>query len=133
MIIRDNMASSGTVYYVVWFVIGGAATLLASTISVYAQVMPQQDEVPVVSPQPEARPGQTATSTTGQAGQRQTRDQLAVKAGIEPLARIGGRIENRAQTRIRNRIDRYYDPLANATSPFVVAGNQARTAAPRRR
>lgn len=133
MSIFRNVASSGTVYYVIWLLIAGGATLLASTMSVSAQIMAQQDEVPVVAPQPDARPGQTAISATGQAGQRQTRDQLAVKAGIEPLARIGGRIENRAQTRIRNRIDRYYDPLANATSPFVVAGDQARTAAPRRR
>ena len=132
MSIFRNVASSGTVYYVIRRVIGGVATLLASTISLSAQIMPQQDEVPAVAPQSDARPRQTAISPTGQAGQRQTRDQLAVKAGIEPLARIGGRIENRVHTRIRNRIDRYYDPLANATSPFVVAGDQARTAAPRR-
>lgn len=77
--------------------------------------------------------GQTATSTVGQTGQRQTRDQLAQDAGIEPLARIDSRIRNRAETRIRNRIDRYYDPQANTTSPFVVAGDQARTAGRRRR
>lgn len=59
-------------------------------------------------------------------GQRQTRDQAAQDAGIEPMGRITNRIQNRVQTRIRNRIDRYYDPQVNATSPFVVAEDQAR-------
>lgn len=77
---------------------------------------------------PETLPGQTATSTAGQAGRRQSRDELAQEAGIPPMARIGGRVQNRAETRIRNRIDRYYDPQANTVSPFVVAGDQARTA-----
>ena len=133
MSIRRHLASFGIAYYAISIAIGSGLTLLASTMSVSAQMMPQHDEVPVALPQLDARPGQTATSVTGQAGQRQTRDQLAVKAGIEPLARIGGRIENRAQTRVRNRIDRYYDPLANAASPFVIAGDQARTATSRRR
>jgi hypothetical protein len=72
--------------------------------------------------------GETARSTVGQVGERQTPEQLGRDAGIEPMARITSRIQNRVQSRIRNRIDRYYDPQANATSPFDVAGNQARTA-----
>lgn len=72
--------------------------------------------------------GETARSTVGQVGQRQTREQLAQDAGIEPMARINSRVQNRVQSRIRNRIDRYYDPQANATSPFDIAGDQARTA-----
>ena len=79
------------------------------------------------------RPGGTATSSAGQTGQRRTREQVAEGAGIEPVARIASRIQNRAQTRIRNRLDRYYDPQANAVSPFVVAGDQARTAGRRQR
>lgn len=86
---------------------------------------PVQQEVP--------RPGQTATSTAGQAGQRRTREQIAQDAGIEPMGRINGRIQNRVQSRIRNRIDRYYDPQANATSPFAVAGDQLRTTGRRAR
>lgn len=82
---------------------------------------------------PNARQGETARSTVGQTGQRQTRDQLAADAGIEPMARINSRVQNRVQSRIRNRIDRYYDPQANAVSPFVVAGDQARTAGRPRR
>ncbi|MGN7161597.1 hypothetical protein [Sphingomonas sp. SAFR-052] len=82
---------------------------------------------------PETRPGETARSAAGQAGQRQTREEVAAEAGIEPMGRINGRIQNRVQSRIRNRIDRYYDPHANATSPFAIAGDQARTAGRPRR
>ncbi len=93
-----------------------------------------QDSRPVVvTSAPETRPGQTADSFAGETGQRRTREQVAQDAGVEPMARIGGRIQNRTQNRIRNRIDRYYNPQANATSPFVVASEQARTAARRRR
>ncbi len=89
--------------------------------------------LPVQQPLPETREGETARSIVGQAGQRQTREKVAQDAGIEPMARINGRIQNRAQTRIRNRIDRYYDPQANAASPFEVAGEQARSAGRPRR
>jgi len=57
-------------------------------------------------------------------GQRQTRAETA--PNIVPTARLNGRIANRVQLRMRNRIDRYYDPQANAASPFEVAGDQAR-------
>ena len=79
---------------------------------------------PAVAQQVEG--GRVAGSAVGEAGQRQTRDQAV--ANIDPLDRIDSRIPNRVQSRIRNRIDRYYDPRANTTSPFVVAGEQARTA-----
>ncbi|WP_156348699.1 hypothetical protein [Sphingomonas sp. Leaf23] len=94
----------------------------------------QQDQAPPVQqPLPETRQGETARSAAGQAGQRQTREQIAQDAGIEPMARINGRIQNRVQSRIRNRIDRYYNPQANAASPFEVAGEQARAAGRSRR
>lgn len=93
-----------------------------------------QDPVaPVQQPLPETRQGETARSAAGQTGQRQTRDEVAVEAGIEPMGRISGRIQNRVQSRIRNRIDRYYDPQANAISPFAVAGDEARAAGRPRR
>ena len=94
---------------------------------------PQEQPRPAPSSPVDTRPGQTASSSVGTAGQRQTREQLGQEAGIEPLARISGRIQNRAQMRVRNRIDRYYDPQANAMSPFVVAGDQARAAGRRSR
>jgi len=93
----------------------------------------QDTAIPQPSSLPDTRPGETARSVAGQIGQRQTREQIAEDAGIEPMARITSRIQNRAQTRIRNRIDRYYDPQANTTSPFAVAGEQARAAGRRRR
>lgn len=95
----------------------------------YSEIEP----VPQPSAQPQARQGETARSVAGQAGRRQTRDQVAQNAGIEPMGRVDGRIQNRVQTRVRNRIDRYYDPQANMTSPFVVAGEQARTVGRRQR
>lgn len=75
--------------------------------------------------------GDVARSTAGQVGQRQTRAEIA--PNIVPTARLDGRIANRVQSRIRNRIDRNYDPQANATSPFEVAGDQARVAGRRPR
>lgn len=79
-------------------------------------------------PPPPAPVGQTAESAAGRVGERQRADQAE---GIEPMARIQGRVANRVQSRIRNRIDRHYDPQANAASPFVVAG-QAQARATRR-
>ncbi len=70
--------------------------------------------------------GRTARSSVGQVGERQTRDAAAQQAGIKPMARIESRVQNRVQNRVRTRIDPYYDPRANATDPFVVAGEQAR-------
>jgi len=93
----------------------------------------QSQPPPIQQSLPETRQGETARSAAGQAGQRQSREQIAQDASIEPMARINGRIQNRVQSRIRNRIDRYYDPQANATSPFEVAGDQARTAGRPRR
>jgi hypothetical protein len=74
-----------------------------------------------------------ASSSSGQVGQRQTRDIAGQEAKIEPMARIDNRIQNRVQTRIRNRIDRFYDPQANAKSPFEIAGDEARKAGRGRR
>ena len=80
----------------------------------------------------EAKDARVADSAVGEAGQRQNKEHGV--AGIQPMARIDNRISNRVQSRLRNRLDRYYDPQANAVSPFVVAGDQARTAGrPRRR
>lgn len=90
----------------------------------YQQPLPQQQQQTPLDTNPS---GRTARSSAGQVGQRQTRDTAAQQAGIKPMARISSRIQNRVQNRIRNRIDRYYDPRANATDPFVVAGDQART------
>ncbi len=70
--------------------------------------------------------GRAAGSSVGQVGQRQTRDTTEQQTGIKPMARLASRVQNRVQNRLRNRIDRYYDPLANATDPFVIAGDQAR-------
>lgn len=109
--------------------------LLLATPVVAQDRYPDDDAVPVSpdqSPNP-VRQGEPARSAAGQAGQRQTRERVALDAGIEPMARIDGRVQNRVQSRIRNRIDRYYDPQANATTPFRVAGDQARTAGRRRR
>jgi hypothetical protein len=86
------------------------------------QPIPQQQQIPL-----DTNPsGRTARSSVGQVGQRQTRDIAADQTGGKPMARTESRVQNRVQNRIRNRIDRYYDPRANATDPFIVAGDQAR-------
>lgn len=63
-----------------------------------------------------------AKSSVGTVGKRQEARSLT---NIKPTARLDTRIANRVQSRIRNRIDRFYDPQANATSPFKVAADQA--------
>lgn len=93
----------------------------------------QDQLLPVQSPLPRTDPGETARSSAGQAGQRQTREQVAADIGIEPMGRISTRIQNRVQSRIRNRIDRYYSPQANAISPFAIASEQSATAGRPRR
>lgn len=91
----------------------------------------QEDGQPVVqqrqAPLDTDPSGRTARSSVGQVGQRQTRDTAEQQTGIKPMARITSRVQNRVQNRVRNRIDPYYDPQANATDPFVVAGDQVRT------
>lgn len=79
-----------------------------------------------------AQTGQVARSVAGQVGQRQTREQAAAK--VAPMDVVAnGRIQNRIQSRLRTRIDRYYDPQANALSPFLVAADQERVATKGRR
>ncbi|MDG5973003.1 hypothetical protein JAGODDHD_03773 (plasmid) [Sphingomonas paucimobilis] len=112
--------------------------LLLSALPVTAQNRQdrgQEQEAPMrsASPLPMTGQGETARSAVGQAGQRQSREQVAVDTGIEPMGRINRRIQNRVQSRIRNRIDRYYSPQANATSPFAVASEQAAGAGRSRR
>ena len=84
-----------------------------------AQQQPVQQTQPI-------QVGRVASSSAGQAGQRQTREQAV--QGAAPMERIASRIQNRVQSRLRNRIDRNYDPQANATSPFAIAEDQARAA-----
>lgn len=115
-----------------------AAGIVAPVIAQVRDNQPGEYEVKQSLPAPVVsgitiQAGQTPDTGTGQAGQRQTRQQVAQDTGIEPIDRIGSRIQNRVQSRIRNRIDRYYDPRANATSPFVIAGDQLRTTARPRR
>ena len=65
-------------------------------------------------------------SSVGETGRRLERGQVV--DGIEPGGRINSRVANRVQLRLRNRIDRFYDPSANAASPFAVAGEQVSAA-----
>lgn len=69
------------------------------------------------------RQGSLARSTVGEAGQRQTKSNSPTDIG--PMGRLNSRVANRVQSRLRNRIDRYYDPRANTTSPFEVASERS--------
>ena len=66
--------------------------------------------------------GQTAKSSAGRAGDRQT---AAQAIGNKPLARINGRIPSRVDSRILNRIDRTYDPPVDASSAILAASRAA--------
>lgn len=110
-----------------------AALMLAATPALAQQTAVPEAEAPAPPPPtatPRARAGQTAESAAGRVGERQSRGQTE---GIEPMARIEGRVANRVQSRIRNRLDRNYDPQANASSPFAVAGQATARAARRGR
>lgn len=72
-------------------------------------------------------------AVSGRVGQRQTRSSASETAGIVPMARVSNRIPNRIQSRIRNRVDEDYDPRANTTAPFRVAGERIRAATSGRR
>jgi len=71
-----------------------------------------------------ASPGRTATTSVGQAGERQTRETVAQGANIRPTGRISNRVGNRVRNRIRNRIDRSYDLVVNADVTFVGSGRR---------
>lgn len=87
----------------------GALLLLASPAWAAQEAAPQQ--------------GHVADSAIGEVGQRQTKSNSP--AGIGPMGRVNRRVANRVQSRLRNRIDRYYDPRANTTSPFEVAAERS--------
>jgi P pilus assembly chaperone PapD len=88
----------------------------------YDNAAPTQRPLPSANPVPN---GRLSNAGNGQIGQRQTRRDTA--ANVPPLERIQGRVANRVQNRLRTRIDRFYDPQANAATPFRVASEQART------
>lgn len=71
--------------------------------------------------------GQTADVGAGRVGQRQSRAEVSVEAGVTPMARISGRISNRIQSRIRNRVDRNYVPMADQQSSFNSAADELRS------
>lgn len=87
------------------------------------QSVPQQ---PSQTPFDTNQAGQTARSSVGQVGQRQTRETESNSTGLKPMARISSRISNRVQNRIRNRIDRNYDPQTGAADPFAAAEDRSR-------
>lgn len=107
-----------------------SATAQVRAVPSFSSVVDRDDQQPVGPQQQPGRPldtnqaGRTASSSVGQAGQRQTRESAATEAGIKPMARIASRVQNRVQNRIRNRVDRYYDPQAGITDPFAVAEDQ---------
>ncbi|MCW4463467.1 hypothetical protein OK349_17300 [Sphingomonas sp. BT-65] len=115
--------------------IGVALALLTgivpSAVQAQNRPVPVEEETPLVIVDPRA--ARTAETDAGRIGQRQTREDAARETGIEPMARISNRIANRVQNRLRSRIDRFYDPRANATSPFGVAADQAKVAGRTRR
>lgn len=80
----------------------------------------------------EVTTGRGATSSVGQAGVRQTRDQAAQRIG--QTGRLDLRVNSRIQNRIRTRIDRDYAPQAAGTSSYQAASERLRTTVrPRRR
>ena len=114
-------------------VLSSAAIAQDRGLSIESETQQAAENVPVApsSSTPVISQGRAANAGNGQVGQRQSRADAAPSA--LPLDRVQGRIASRVQNRLRNRIDRFYDPQANAMTPFLVAGDRIRTAsAPRR-
>lgn len=109
-----------------------AVATLATSGTAFAQDRgaPPPDPTPVIV---DARAAKTVDTGAGRIGERQTREGASRQTGVEPMARIQSRLANRVQSRLRTRIDRNYDPRANATSPFVVASDQVRAVGRTRR
>lgn len=78
-----------------------------------------------------AQAARTAQAAVGEVGQRQTRAHAT--SSVAPMDRISSRVQNRVENRLRNRLDRFYDPKANATTPFERASAEAREAGGRSR
>lgn len=57
-------------------------------------------------------------------GVRKTASATAV--GLNPLARISVRMQNRVQNRLYNSVDRFYKSQANVLSPYRIASEQGR-------
>lgn len=73
----------------------------------------------------------TDLTANGEQSSSGTRNKLApplgaTAAGISTTARINNRLSSRVEARIRNRIDRFYNPQANALAPFKVDGVNTR-------
>jgi hypothetical protein len=104
----------------------GAIALALCFLSVPASAQNREPPtVPSIEDMQLEQAGRTATTSAGEVGQRQTREDVSTE--VAPMSRISNRIENRVQNRLRNRIDRAYDPQANATTPFAVANEAARS------
>lgn len=80
----------------------------------------------ISNPDPVA--GQPRDPSNAAVAGRRTFSEDAPTPPMPTAGRIDDRIANRVQARIRNRIDRYYAPQANAASPFVIAGEQVHIA-----
>lgn len=104
----------------------GALSALLLTALYSPAIAQEQEQEHQEQEQSQDKPGEVTESAVGKVGQRQSREEMPTH--IEPMARINNRITNRVQNRIRNRLDRYYDPQADAASPFEVAAEQARKA-----
>lgn len=102
---------------------GGIFSLTSPASGQVRNRTPTEDVAPVLI---DSHVTRTPDINAGKVGQRQTRADVVSDIGVDPMARINNRIANRVQSRLRNRIDKDYDPQANATSPFLVAQEQAR-------
>jgi len=104
--------------------LAGGSCILASPVACQTRERLTPDDA--TSPLADTPVARTPEANAGKIGQRQTRADVVSGVGIDPMARIDSRIANRVQSRLRNRIDKYYDPQSNSTSPFLVAQEQTR-------
>lgn len=93
-----------------------SALFCLAAVPGYGQELEVQD--------PAAQAGRTAEVGSGEVGQRQTREDVA--PNVEPMGRIGTRIQNRIESRIRSRIDRDYRPPAESATSFEAADQRMR-------
>jgi len=76
----------------------------------------------------EVSQGSVSSSSVGQVGVRQTRENSPV---VAPTARIANRINNRVNLRVNNRIDRNYQSNAGTFAPYLNAAEEVKNASRR--
>lgn len=108
-----------------------ALAVLGQASMLHAQTMPIEPRADTSASQEGSsnRPGDTARSSIGVVGRRQSTEQTKLIA--KPMARLNSRLSNRIENRLRNRVDSAYRGDADAGSQAREADARGRRTSPK--